>query len=107
VCTEEWDDDNPFDNYSCKKLSCDMELEPKLKSGCTPVYHENQCCAVDYQCPIRMVHRIQGLDSGSLLCSFEGRKYPIDSKLFVNNKCVNCVCLVPPDFTCVHKANCN
>ncbi len=51
--------------------------------------------------------RIQGLESGSLLCQFEGRKYPIGSNLRNSNRCINCVCNIPPDFTCIHKTDCN
>jgi len=50
ICTEEWDDNNPLDSYSCRRIECDLELDKKLKAGCTPIYDEDSCCPIDYNC---------------------------------------------------------
>ncbi len=50
ICSEEWNDRNPLDSYSCKKIECDLELSERLRAGCTPVYHEDGCCPIDYNC---------------------------------------------------------
>ena len=60
-----------------------------------------------------MSMRVRGLDFGAKLCAFEGRKYPVGSRLyhsdFSNHQaapCVDCECRVPPDFTCVQRKDC-
>lgn len=35
---------------SCRRKRCEMELDPRFKAGCLPVYHEDQCCPVDFVC---------------------------------------------------------
>lgn len=35
-------------------------------------------------------------------CTFNGVSYPIGAALNSGQICVNCTCVVPPDFTCVH-----
>ncbi|CAG2101134.1 unnamed protein product [Medioppia subpectinata] len=98
VCDERWDDDRHVS--TCRPIECDLRTNKQIRQGCTPVYDRNQCCPVDYTCPNRNRHRIRGLESGSLMCEFEGRKYPLRSHLYSGNKCHKCLCQIPPQFTC-------
>lgn len=97
---------------SCRRKRCEMELDPRFKAGCLPVYHEDQCCPVDFVCPRTryMSMRVRGLDSGSKLCKFEGRKYPVGSMLYQMDHsaapCVDCECRIPPEFTCLQRKDC-
>ena len=57
-----------------------------------------------------MSMRVRGLDSGSKLCKFEGRKYPVGSMLYQMDHsaapCVDCECRIPPEFTCLQRKDC-
>ncbi|KAJ6225729.1 hypothetical protein RDWZM_004274 [Blomia tropicalis] len=126
ICSDGWNNsalEHGFNHYSgelflnhmgnsCVRKSCEMHLNPQFKAGCLPVYHEDRCCPVDFICPRTrfMSMNIRGLDSGSKLCKFEGRKYAVGAKLYAMDysaaPCVDCECRVPPDFTCLQRKNC-
>lgn len=36
-------------------------------------------------------------------CVFASHFYPVGEEFSINNPCVKCSCIVPPDFTCVHQ----
>jgi len=129
-CNEFWDDKNPFKSLSCSRMSCENELQPKLKEGCLPVYSDTHCCPIDYYCResfqlfsdkfqlfcyiklfVRNVWNWLIINwvffvilKGSQ-CVFNGTRYAIGSKLFLNfaNLCNECICSAPPTFTCTDR----
>ncbi|XP_046917019.2 uncharacterized protein LOC124497411 [Dermatophagoides farinae] len=124
ICTENWNssaiearpDQLPSlldaDQISCRRKSCILDLDPRFRRGCIPVYDPDKCCPVDFICPRtrQMALRVRGVDYGSKLCHFEGRKYPVGARIYQSRHqaadCVDCECRIPPEFTCLKRKNC-
>ena len=50
LCGEGWDGDMNGDH--CSRTQCDLTLAgDHMLRGCTPVFKEGVCCAVDWVCP--------------------------------------------------------
>ena len=58
----------------------------------------------------QMALRVRGIDYGSKLCHFEGRKYPVGARIYQSQHqaadCIDCECRIPPEFTCLRRKNC-
>nr|XP_027194433.1 uncharacterized protein LOC113789138 [Dermatophagoides pteronyssinus] len=124
ICTENWNNSaiemNPdqlsellsADQISCRRKSCILDLDPRFRRGCIPVYDTDKCCPVDFICPRtrQMALRVRGIDYGSKLCHFEGRKYPVGARIYQSQHqaadCIDCECRIPPEFTCLRRKNC-
>lgn len=50
ICEQSWDTQNPLNSGGCRKIKCDLQLNPHFKAGCLPIYHEKTCCPIDYFC---------------------------------------------------------
>lgn len=62
ICTEHWNktgydtlnqstiDQLKQDTASCQIQECQLNLDPRFRSGCIPVYTEEKCCPINYIC---------------------------------------------------------
>uniref|UniRef100_T1J3U9 BPTI/Kunitz inhibitor domain-containing protein n=1 Tax=Strigamia maritima TaxID=126957 RepID=T1J3U9_STRMM len=94
----------------CKPLNCNIEeMDIKQEKGCLPIYEENKCCPVDWQCPpsLNTAYRQGGEETRPTTtdphsqCHYGGQSYPLHFELLTGYKGgINCTCLTPPAFTC-------
>ncbi|XP_054718473.1 kielin/chordin-like protein [Uloborus diversus] len=107
-CTDDW---NGINNSSCRQHDCLFEKNGHLlDAGCIPVYHQSRCCPIEFYCPHNDLAYSSPPNASEnktaveleSQCLFADRLYPRGSELPVNNSCVECKCVTPPDFTCIH-----
>lgn len=111
ICNENW---NGVDNSSCFQRDCiSGRLKAAFDAGCIPVYHEKICCPIEFYCPSNHNFSYSWMSSNKTeyneissddKCSFGDQLYDVGSNITTDNPCVTCSCLVPPDFTCIHRS---
>ncbi|XP_018024012.1 kielin/chordin-like protein [Hyalella azteca] len=112
VCTENYTD--AF-GPNCTTIDCGMDYRyaQQLRDGCTPIYFRNRCCSIDWICPNS--ERVKPLadqpteseaTTGSH-CKLGDIVVPRNASAPTDNCNLNCLCVTPPDLTCVQYPDCD
>ncbi|XP_037032048.1 uncharacterized protein LOC119071284 [Bradysia coprophila] len=111
VCSNSFDESiPPASNKDCHLINCEIEIHyfDELRRGCVPVYHsQSSCCPMRFRCPTENDEVIL-TDSSSpgKTCKFGDLNLYVGQRLSPDDKCVECVCKIPPMVDCVRKENC-
>lgn len=88
---------------SCRHLECNFPGHgQRFRSGCIPVYFENQCCYIDWHCPPPAEDgRSHPPPPNRDTCSFGALTFQRGENMELGDPCVTCSCRFPPDLSCV------
>ena len=51
ICTSAFKANKFGQGPDCAQVDCiSVEMEQRLRAGCTPIYHQKGCCPIDYHC---------------------------------------------------------
>lgn len=51
ICTPAFKSNKFGQGPDCARIDCvSVEMEQRLRAGCTPIYHQKGCCPIDYHC---------------------------------------------------------
>jgi len=110
VCTEGYD--NTAYGPGCTTIDCglDYKFSERMKAGCVPLYSLNVCCPTDWVCPggsvIVNIPNPAFENVTSNYCEMGNIRAPAGMSVATSSCAVNCVCSMPPDFTCVAYPSC-
>lgn len=55
---------------ACTRIDCNsVEMEQRLRAGCTPIYHQRGCCPIDYHCRESADRVLTAVSLGKMLTS--------------------------------------
>lgn len=110
VCTEGYD--NTAYGPGCTTIDCgiDYKFAERLKSGCVPLYSVSACCPTDWVCPggniMVNIPNPAFANVTENYCEMGAIRAPAGMSVATSSCSVNCVCSMPPDFTCVAYPSC-
>lgn len=101
----------------CVQVDCglDYKFSEYLNAGCVPLYSVGLCCPTDWVCPDgRFVVKVPDetpAEEGAaqpegLRCTLGDISAPALASVPTYSCAVNCVCLTPPEFTCITYPTC-
>ncbi|XP_035223212.1 uncharacterized protein LOC118195972 [Stegodyphus dumicola] len=105
VCSAEFDGEE-----GCRDRNC---FEPMfgyhIRNGCLPIFQETQCCFREMYCGEIYTRDPDVLIKSNIedLCLYRGVYYERGAITYLSedrNRETECLCTVPPDFTCVRMA---
>uniref|UniRef100_A0A336MYP2 CSON006945 protein n=1 Tax=Culicoides sonorensis TaxID=179676 RepID=A0A336MYP2_CULSO len=111
ICRKKFDTTKIIGNPNCREIDCGIELRyfSELRRGCIPIYYEDRCCPTDWKCPepTDTIQRNGFPKFGQKnYCRYGDLKLKLGDILKTEDKCLKCVCGIPPIAHCMIDEDC-